>query len=223
MSWIAVVGAGALAAAMPAPPPDPLPVCLVGEYDGGQQEVAAGLQLGADGRFRYALAYGALDEGAAGTWRADGRAVYLTSGPVSLPRFTISSDEANADKVLRLSLDLPSGLSSQYFAAVINYADGRRSGRQFTEDSIEVPVEAADSPVSVTVLLPVFDLASDRLPLAGQGGRDVTVKFEPNDLGAVVFKDSELVREEEGLRLFRHGRELHFRQVSGPCFGKSGS
>lgn len=223
MNWATILAAASLAVASPAPPPDPVPVCLIGEYDGGQQEVAAGLQLAANGEFRYALAYGALDEGAAGTWRADARAVYLTSGPVSLPRFSVASDEGNADKLLRITLDLPSGLSSQYFAAVINYADGRRSGRQFTEDAIEVPIETADRPVSVTVLLPVFDLASDPLPLAGEGGRDVTVKFEPNNLGAVVFKDSELVREEEGLRFYRHGREIHFRQTSGPCFGKAGN
>ena len=42
---------------------------LVGTYDGGQMEIAAGLELKADGRFRYALSYGALDEEAA----ADGR------------------------------------------------------------------------------------------------------------------------------------------------------
>ena len=38
---------------------------LVGVYDGRQMEMAAGLELMADGRFRYALSYGALDEEAA--------------------------------------------------------------------------------------------------------------------------------------------------------------
>src|SRR5689334_2473001 len=41
---------------------------LVGTYNGGQMEMVAGLQLRADGRFNYALSYGALDETATGRW-----------------------------------------------------------------------------------------------------------------------------------------------------------
>ena len=46
------------------------PAELVGEYDGGQMEVAAGLELTADGHYRYAMSYGALDEYAEGAWSA---------------------------------------------------------------------------------------------------------------------------------------------------------
>jgi hypothetical protein len=35
---------------------------LVGTYHGHQMEMAAGLELKADGRFRYGLSYGALDK-----------------------------------------------------------------------------------------------------------------------------------------------------------------
>lgn len=58
--------------------PDAHPASLVGLYDGGQMEIAAGLELTKDGHFRYALSYGALDEGAAGTWAAVGDTVALT-------------------------------------------------------------------------------------------------------------------------------------------------
>jgi hypothetical protein len=57
---------------------DAHPTSLVGVYDGGQMEIAAGLELTGDGHFRYGLSYGALDEGAAGTWAAAGDAVTLT-------------------------------------------------------------------------------------------------------------------------------------------------
>jgi hypothetical protein len=67
---IAVAVAPALAA-------DQHPASLVGVYDGGQMEMAAGLELTKDGRFRYALSYGALDEGAAGTWSATADTVTL--------------------------------------------------------------------------------------------------------------------------------------------------
>lgn len=51
---------------------------LAGTYDGGQIEIASGLELTKDGRFRYGLSYGALDEVAAGTWLAAGETVTLT-------------------------------------------------------------------------------------------------------------------------------------------------
>src|SRR5690606_6984101 len=44
---------------------DQHPASLVGVYDGGQMEIAAGLKLGKDGQFQYGLSYGALDEMAA--------------------------------------------------------------------------------------------------------------------------------------------------------------
>ena len=62
---------------------------LIGTYDGGQMEIAAGLELKADGRFRYALSYGALDEEAAGRWTTSGDRVFLTSDLVTPPRFVL--------------------------------------------------------------------------------------------------------------------------------------
>ena len=64
-------------AAAPVLAADQHPASLVGVYDGGQMEMAAGLELTKDGRFRYALSYGALDEGAAGTWSATADIVTL--------------------------------------------------------------------------------------------------------------------------------------------------
>ncbi len=61
---------------------------LAGVYDGGQMEIAAALELKPDGRFNYALSYGALDEGAAGRWTASGDRVLLSSNPVVAPRPT---------------------------------------------------------------------------------------------------------------------------------------
>jgi hypothetical protein len=43
---------------------------LAGVYDGGQMEIAAALELRPDGRFNYALSYGALDEQATGGGRS---------------------------------------------------------------------------------------------------------------------------------------------------------
>jgi hypothetical protein len=69
---VAIAASSALAAS------DAHPAKLVGTYDGGQVEIASGLELSKDGRFRYGLSYGALDEMAAGTWMAAADTVTLT-------------------------------------------------------------------------------------------------------------------------------------------------
>jgi hypothetical protein len=58
----------------------PVPADTVpGLYFANQMEVAAGLELLQNGRFRYALDYGAVSEGAEGRWTSDGVTVRLTS------------------------------------------------------------------------------------------------------------------------------------------------
>jgi hypothetical protein len=52
---------------------------LPGLYIANQIEVAAGLELQPNGRFHYALDYGAVSEKAEGSWTADGAVVRLTS------------------------------------------------------------------------------------------------------------------------------------------------
>lgn len=69
---VSTIASGAVAA------PDRHPASLAGAYDGGQMEIAAMLELSRDGRFRYALSYGALDEAAAGSWEVHGDTVMLT-------------------------------------------------------------------------------------------------------------------------------------------------
>jgi hypothetical protein len=72
-----LIAAALVAVAAPAAPQQP-----VGLYEIDQMEMAGGLQLGADGRFHYALDYGAVSEEAAGTWTAVAGAVILTTDPM---------------------------------------------------------------------------------------------------------------------------------------------
>ena len=51
-------------------------------YLQGVREVGGELQLSKDGRFDYAMSYGAVDILAQGTWRSDGKRVYLDTPPV---------------------------------------------------------------------------------------------------------------------------------------------
>ena len=108
-------------------------------------------------------------------------------------------------------------MSAQYFAITVTWPDGSQSGRQFSDDAIAFPAGAGGLPVSVRVLLPVFALSSDAYAITPGSGRDLTVRFEPNDLGAARFERAPLARRDGDLVMERHGREVRFRQVSGAC------
>ena len=57
------------------------PAGVAGLYETQQMEVAAALELKPDGRFRYVLTYGAVDEAAQGRWTRTRDTVRLTSDP----------------------------------------------------------------------------------------------------------------------------------------------
>lgn len=50
-----------------------------GFYTSSQMEVAAAIDLEADGKFAYSLDYGAVSEVAEGNWTSEGSTIYLTS------------------------------------------------------------------------------------------------------------------------------------------------
>lgn len=55
---------------------------VAGLYEIDQMEMAGGLELRPNGRFRYALEYGAVSEQAEGVWTVDDGIVRLTTKPM---------------------------------------------------------------------------------------------------------------------------------------------
>jgi hypothetical protein len=186
---------------------------LVGTYDGRQMEMAAGLELLADGRFRYALAYGALDEQAAGKWSLRGDQVLLTSDPVRAPRFVLVSQGRGAPGMLRVDLDLPKGVSRQYFDALITKANGQTERKQLAEDGLLLPFAAAEAPTAIRLLLQMFEVASGPVRLDANSGYSIRFRFEPNDIGKVAFQATPLKLVNRELLLDRHGRTIRFRRT----------
>lgn len=189
-----------------------MPASLVGTYDGGQMEVAAGLELGADGRFRFMLSYGALDEEAAGRWRVENGQVLLTSDPVTPPRFVLVDRRAGSGGGLRIGLATPEGMSPQYFKVEARRADGSVAERQFGEDGL-LELEPGDRPTAVVVTLPIFDLSSDPVAVTGAPGGELRFRFEPHDLGRIAFARTPLRIDHGDLLLARHDLTLRFRRA----------
>jgi hypothetical protein len=186
---------------------------LAGIYDGGQMEIAAGLELRPDGRFNYALSYGALDEQATGRWTVSGDRVVLTSNPVVAPRLFLLSRGRGPEGILQVSLDVPKGVSRQYFDAMITDGNGQTQKVQLSEEGLSLPFGRAVPPTAVRLVLQIFRVASEPVRLDPSSGYAVQFRFEPNDIGKVDFRAEPLRMVNGELVLDRHGRTLRFRRT----------
>lgn len=195
--------APALAARGPAP----------GVYDGGQTEVAARLLLGKDGRFKYELAYGALDEEAEGRWTADGDCAVLTSDSFKKPQFVLVKTGTAPAGTLQLDWQSDDPDEAQYFDYAVIGPDGPIAHDQLQNGGVSVDVSKAKGPLVVRILLEVYELASDPVPVTPGGGQALTFRFEPNEFGKVAFAGERLCDQGDGLELARFGRTLNFRPV----------
>jgi len=191
----------------------PHPAALIGRYDGGQAEIAAGLELQADGRFRYALSYGALDEEATGSWHAEGKSVVLESDPVKPPAFALIDRKAAAPDVVHIGLELPEGVDPQYFAGTVLLADGGRLAGRLTAQGLSLTLQPGQRPASVSVALPMLEILSGPIAVDMSKGLDFRFRFEPNDLGKANLSDVRLEQEDGALILDRHGRTIRFRHL----------
>jgi hypothetical protein len=184
---------------------------LVGTYDGHQMEIAAGLELKDDQHFHYALAYGALDEEAAGTWTVDGDQLLLTSDPVIPPRFVLVSQSQGTAGKLEINLDVPTEMSRQYFDALIADSTGNIEQKQLGENGLVSEFPSTNKPASVRMLLSIFDVVSEPVKLDLTSGYSLRFRFEPHDLGKVTFRGTPLKIVGEELLLERHGRTIRFK------------
>jgi hypothetical protein len=186
---------------------------LAGVYDGGQMEIAAALELKSDGRFNYALSYGALDEQATGRWTISGDRVLLSSNPVVAPRLFLVSRGRGPEGMLQLSLDVPRGVSRQYFDAMVTRSNGQTQKVQLSDEGLFMPFSRADPPTAVRLVLQIFRVASEPVMLDPSSGYAVQYRFEPNDIGKVDFRAEPLRIVNGHLVLDRHGRTLQFRRT----------
>jgi len=197
------------------PPPDTAAIAgLAGTYDGSRPEIAAGLELKADGHFAYALSYGAIDEEIEGTWTVEQGRVLLTAPPVVPARFILLSQGDAPAGQLAVTLDLPEGMSRQYFRILCRMADGSAINEQLNDEQTPIQIPPGARPTAIALILPMFDVGSDIVQLSGSGGHRVAFRFEPHDLGRPAFVRTPLLRDGNDLVLERFGEKIRFRRVA---------
>lgn len=201
---------GAAVLLLAAPPPKP---SIAGLYETHQMEVAAGLELKPNGRFRYALSYGAVDEEGEGDWTFDGKTVRLTSSPMpKAPAFELVRDEPAPKGKLSMMLENPGfewGHSFEAFAKP-------ESGDAFeisADDSGEVDLGGRPRITAIAPEMPVFGPTGQIFPLSADRGHRLTFRFHRNDLGKARFDKQPLQVNGSDLFLDRYDTSFRFVKV----------
>jgi hypothetical protein len=167
------------------------PADLVGRYAlSGVREAAGGLELLADGRFRYGLSYGALDEQAEGRWRLDGNRVLLTTDPAPRPpEFRLAEALPGDPGLFRMRLDNPAGQPIGNIEVTAIMADGTKEQTQTTTDWIEAPLDKDHRPRAIQFHIPVFEVDSPEIPIDLAAAHSFRFVLDPKDLGVRDFRD----------------------------------
>ena len=207
--WSVVLGARLASGTAPAPA-----AVTPGAYDGSQPEIAARLLLRPDGRFQYALSYGALDEQAQGRWVERGGKLLLTTEPrPKPPRFAIVSDTPSGDGAIRVALDDPELLQGSSLTMVVTYAGASEPAFVEVDEDGRLPVPAGKTVAALTPDLPVYTIPIQ--PYAVKpGGRRLVFRFEPNDFGVADFDGEPLAIDGDALILRRYDRTISFEKAS---------
>lgn len=185
-------------------------VSAAGLYEVHQMEMGGGLELRPDGRFRYALDYGAVSEEAEGKWRLEGNSVVLTSDPMPrAPDFQVIRDDPAPPGDLTVTLEPPG------FGDMGNHVDvlmKLRGLQDLHEVDLDETVHASLSapPQFIVPEVPVYGELGTPIPLSPDRGHKLLLRFLPNDLGKARFNGERLAREDGSLILYRYDAKILF-------------
>ena len=189
----------------------PAHASLVGIYEIHQMEMAGGIELRADGRFRYAFSYGAVDEEGEGEWKRDGQNVVLTSSPMPQePTFEIVKDVPAPPCTLTVAVDWGKFGWNSPPNALVTYPDSPTE-LHFVQADENGALHPDKCPIhSLLPLVPMFDTPGAPLNLSPATGHNLSLRFVPNDLGRVAFRAEPLRIEGPALVMKRYDAEIRF-------------
>lgn len=183
-----------------------------GTYILERMEMASGLELGADGRFRWGFSYGALDMTAEGRWRRDGDAVVLDTEPaVTPPRFELIGTEAGRGP-LTVRVEGANGEAPQYLDVLAD-REGAEPVLAERDDGGFRFAASAPRIVSIRIGSEMFGFVSEPFPVSA-GTRRMRFRFLPGDLGRGDFRGTRATIAGDALLLPVLGEPLRYRRLS---------
>lgn len=184
-----------------------------GLYRTQQMEVAGALELKANGHFRYALSYGAVDEEGEGDWTAEKGAVRLTSNPMPKPAsFELVRDELAAKGELSLILEDP-GFEWGHPLKALAQTDSGGVFEIEADDSGKVDLTGKSAIKAIAPEMPVFGPTGQLFQLSSDRGHRLTFRFHANDLGKARFDHERLEQVSGDLMLKRYDTIFRFVKV----------
>jgi len=186
---------------------------VAGVYETHQMEVAAGLELKADGHFRYALSYGAVDEQAEGDWTFDGKVVRLTSNPMPrAPSFELLRDDPAPKDELSMKLEDP-GFEWGHGLEAFAKAESNRLFEISADDSGHVDLNGKPPIEAIAPEMPVYGPTAQMFPLSADRGHRLLFRFHRNDLGKARFDHQEVRVNGTDLVMDRYDTSFRFVKV----------
>lgn len=182
----------------------------------GEQDVASGLRLGADGRFQYFLSAGALDEQAEGRWTLAGRVVTLVTEPKPRPPlFSPAETKRTDESALQVEVRSREGRGIAGVDLRVGFDEGEPLDAYTQEDGWSLPAEEKRTPRWIELAVPMNGLASPRFPIDRTAGNALAFTLIPNDLGVLDFEGIRVSVEKKALIVERGGGRLRYERVSG--------
>jgi hypothetical protein len=187
---------------------------FAGLYEIRQMEVAGGLELKSDGKFIYALSYGAVDERGEGDWSFDGKTVRLTSNPMpKAPSFELVRDDPAPEGQLWMTFD-KSSFSWTGRVDALATAVGWGGKGLVTATSSDGRVETGGRVLtSIEPLVPMYAIPGGAVRLGPERGHRLHFRFHANDLGRAIFQGQLLRTDGNILLLDRYDTTIRFLRV----------
>ena len=180
----------------------------------GVQDAASMLEITADGRWRYGLSYGALDEEGDGRWRRDGGRLLLDTDPRPVPpAFTQHAVRWLDQPEMRVLVVGPGGRGIAGIDIVVRFDRGDPVAGYTQQDGWSMALPPDRRPVAVVLSLDMFGVAGSKFAVDAARGNDLEFLFTPNDLGRPDFRDLPVEVEGDALVMLRDGARLRYVRV----------
>ncbi|MGZ8343381.1 MAG: hypothetical protein ACXW27_07265 [Allosphingosinicella sp.] len=180
----------------------------------GEQDVASGLRLRADGRFQYFLIAGALDEEAEGRWSAARGMVILATEPKPVPPvFEARPSTRTEAAALSVKVSSPRGGGIAGVDLRIGFDEGVPVEDYTQEDGWTLPADEKRTPRWIELKVPMHDIASPRFPIDLAAGNALAFTLIPNDLGKFDFTGVRIEVADKALLVHRDGARLRYEAV----------
>ena len=195
-------------------------------------DVAGGLELGADGRFRYFLSAGALDQHAEGSWTETAGDIRLTTEPKPVPpSFARGSDakpgEGEDAPTLHVRLadgrdlagiDFRLGLTTGVGMAGYTQAEGWKFEEPVAGTPAGLVTGTPERKIAwVELVEPIYDVVSPRFVIDPPAAGGLVFVLTPNDIEVVDFRNDRFERRTDEFVLHLGERTLRMvreKQVS---------